>query len=86
MGLEGIIVGEKSQTEKDKYRMISLTHGLWEQNETKTKPKLRYIKQIGSCQGQGVGGGRVGKMDEDGQQVPTSSSDLTGVSRTARWL
>ena len=28
MGLEGIIVGEKSQTDKDKYRMISLTHGL----------------------------------------------------------
>ena len=37
MNLKGITLSEKSQTEKDKYRMISLTCGIKKQKQTKNK-------------------------------------------------
>ena len=48
MGLEGIMQSEISQTEKDKYHMISLIYG-----RLKKKKRVHcYREQIGGCQEQ----------------------------------
>ena len=50
MDLEGMMLSEISQTEKDKYYMLSLIGG----NLKKQKPH-KYKEQTGGCQRQGVG-------------------------------
>ena len=56
MDLEGILLGEMSQTEKDKYLMIYL---YVESKKPKNKPKQkqihRYREQTGGCQKGGGG-------------------------------
>ena len=48
-----------SQIEKDKYHMISLIYGIWEQ-KLKLNQAHRYTEQIGGCQQLEVGGGQNG--------------------------
>ena len=62
LDLEIIILSEVSQTEKDKYHMISLTCGIWNMTQmnlfTKQKQTHRHRKQIyGYQSGKGVGKG-----------------------------
>ena len=49
--LEGIMLSETSQTDKDNYYMISYIHDIYKQT------KLKYRGQIGACQRQrdGIG-------------------------------
>ena len=69
MDLEGTMLSERNQTEKDKYCMISLICGIQKQNQNKTK---LIEKEIGLVitrnRGQGDGG-----MEEGGQNMQTSS-------------
>ena len=61
MDLEGTMLREKSQTEKDKYHMISLTC------EILKKKKLHiHREQIDCCQRRGV---TEGKVDISGQKL-----------------
>ena len=67
MDLDGIMLSEVSQTEKDKYHMISLIWGI-QKNKT-------YREQIGSCQRGGVLG--CGRMGEGGvQEVQTKTNTI----------
>ena len=68
MDLEGITLSELSQTEKDKYHMISFIWGIL---KTKPPPKQahRCREQIGGFQRGGVG---VNKMGKRGQKIQTS--------------
>ena len=55
LDLDGIMTTEISQTEKDKYSMISLTCAILKSkingtNITKEKQIHRYREQIGGCQ------------------------------------
>ena len=53
--LEAIILSEITQTEKDKYHIISLSEESKEQNkQTKQKQTHRYKEQTDSCQRGGV--------------------------------
>ena len=63
MDLEGIMISEISQTEKDKYHMISLTCGI-------LKKKQIYREEIGGCLRQGLG---MDKMGKQSQKVQISS-------------
>ena len=65
MDLEGIRLSEISQTEKYKYCIILLIHGIFQKNHA-----YRYGEQIGGCQSWGLG---VGEMGEGGQKVQASS-------------
>ena len=66
MDLEGIVLSEISQTEKDRYCMISLTCGILKKTKTK-KLNSSELQRIdwwwpeAGCNG-------VGKMDEGGQR------------------
>ena len=64
--LKGIILSEISQTEKDKYYLISLYV------ESKKNQTHGYREQIGGCQRQ-----ELGEMGEDGQKVQTFSYKIT---------
>ena len=65
MDLEGIMLSEKSQTEEDKYHMISLTC------EILKKKKLHiHREQIGCCQRRE---GTEGKVDKSCQKLQTPS-------------
>ena len=53
MGFEGIMLSEISQTEKNKYRMLSLTCGILKNKNKQTKKNNqahRYKEQIGGFQ------------------------------------
>ena len=58
MQLEISILSKGRQEEKDQYRMISLTCGIWTQINLPTKQKQnhRHGEQTGSCQGRRVWG------------------------------
>ena len=62
MDLEGIMLSEISQTEKEKYCMISLTFGIYKiklVSITKQKPTHRYREQTSGYQwGEGKGEGQ----------------------------
>ena len=67
MDLEIIILSEISQTEKDKYHMISLICGIQNMTQmnlsTKQKQTHRHREQTSGCQGGGgVGKGRIGSL------------------------
>ena len=57
MNLEGILLSKISQTEEDKYRMVSLVCGIW---KTTKKGEARHTVNSG-CQGLGLREGRNGK-------------------------
>ena len=60
MDFEGIVLSETSQTEKEKYHMISLMCGILKQTNKLQQQKNSWnSKEIGDCQRQ-----RVGKMGE----------------------
>ena len=66
MDLESIMLREISQTEKDKYYVISLICGLKQQNQT------RCVELPGICQrGGGLRG--VGQIGRGDREVQTSS-------------
>ena len=65
MNLEDIMPSEISQTERDKYHMISLKYGI--ENKTKKEQVHRYREQIGGCERW-----KVGKVGEGCQNVQTS--------------
>ena len=46
MDLEGIMFGETNQTEKDKFCIISLIHGIWKTKQNHTKPRLINTENI----------------------------------------
>ena len=79
MELEGIMRSEISQTEKDKYFMISLICGVWTNTPPKqtNKQKLTQTKliekEIRLVVTRG-GGLREGELDEGGQKVQTAVS------------
>ena len=54
--LAGIMLSEISHTEKDKYHMISLTHGI-KKKKTLKKKKQTHREQTSDCQRGGVSGG-----------------------------
>ena len=65
MDLEGIMLSGVSQTEKDKYYMISVIYGILKNkwtNITKQKQSHRYKEQAGGCQS-----GRGGRRREIGE-------------------
>ena len=70
MDLEGIVLNEICQTEKDKYCVILILC------RTKTKQNKKLLisidnrQQVGGCQTQGV---RANEIDEVGQKVQTTS-------------
>ena len=70
MDLEGIVLNEICQTEKDKYCVILFLC------RTKTKQNKKLLisidnrQQVGGCQTQGV---RANEIDEVGQKVQTTS-------------
>ena len=61
MNLENIMSSEISQTERDKYYMISLKCGI--ENKTKKEQAHRYREQIGGCERWKVG--RWAKLVKD---------------------
>ena len=61
MDLEGIMLSEISQTQKDKNRMTSLTCGI------KPPPPSSWQRKTGVCQRQGVS-----KTGKEGQKIQTS--------------
>ena len=68
MDLEIVILSEVSQTEKDKYHMISIICGIENMIQinisTKQKETHRYKEQICGCQGgAGVGEEGIGVWD-----------------------
>ena len=75
MDLEGIMLSEISETEKDKYCMISLICIIQKQNKKKKKNLSSFIDTesrlvVARSGGRGEG---LGKMGEGGQKVQTSS-------------
>ena len=50
MDLKAIILSEISQTEEDKYSMISLTCGTYNEQANKQNHAHRYREQIAGCQ------------------------------------
>ena len=67
MKLEIIILSEVSQTEKDKYHMMSLICGVENMTQVKLSMKQKQIhrhrKQTDGCQGRGgVEEGRTGRL------------------------
>ena len=67
MELEGIMLSEISQVEKDKYQMISLIRGVKEQRKTEgTKQQQNHRTQewTDSCQRERGWGGGVGREGE----------------------
>ena len=74
MDLEGIMLSEVSQTEKDKYCMLPLTCGILKNKNNKKKTKYtetenRLVVAWGRSRG-------VGKMGKSGQKVPTSNCKM----------
>ena len=69
--LECILLTEISQTEKDKYHMISY---MWKESLKKKKRAHRYREQIGGCQAIpfGLGEWGMGKMGKSCQNVYAS--------------
>ena len=59
VNLEGVILGEVSQTEKDKYCTISLIYGIKNKQKNPTSEAHRNREQTGGCKRWGV----VGEMD-----------------------
>ena len=76
MDFEGIMLSEISQTQKDKYCMISYICGIWKTNKQQQKqnPKTLNRKHIGGCQGQGKEWAKTG---EGGQNVHISSHKIS---------
>ena len=54
MDLEDIMLSEITQEKKDKYCMISIVCGIF-----KKEKNIRYRKQTGGCQRQGLGDGKM---------------------------
>ena len=67
MNLEGITLSEISQTEKDKYCMISLMCGI-----QKPPNSDLWFPEVGRIGGQGRG-----ELEEGGQKVKTSSYKIS---------
>lgn len=65
MDLEGILLSERSQTEKDKRSMISLTYG----NSNKSRPVEEEIR-LAVSRGEGWG---KGELNEGGRKAQTAS-------------
>ena len=66
INLEGIVLSEVSQTEKDKYHMISLICRIQrtkQMNKQMERNRLKYKEQTGGCQ-KGDGGGWVKQVKE----------------------
>ena len=71
MGLEGTMLSEISQMEKDKYCMISLIHGNMTSKQSKNK-HADTENRIGVTRGEGVVEGKMDKGDQlygDGRKV-----------------
>ena len=65
--LEGTVLSKVSQTEKDKYHMISLICGIQNKEQNKTEKQAhRYREQIGCCQ---KWEWHVSKMGEGSQKI-----------------
>lgn len=60
--LEGIILSEISQTDKDKYHMISIPCGIKTNRRTHTNITQRYGEHAGGCWGGGGVDGEEGEM------------------------
>ena len=59
MDLEDVLLSEISQTEKHKYRMISLICGIWKQNKQTKQKGNRFIdaeNKLVVARGKGAGG------------------------------
>ena len=63
--LEGIMLSEISQSDKDKYSMISLISGIWKNAKLIDTENRSVVAREGKR--------RVDKMGEGGQKVQTSS-------------
>ena len=68
MDLDGIMLSEISQTEKDKCYMISLICGIENKNKHIEK-EIRLVVTWG-------GGWGEGELEEGGQKVQTSSDEI----------
>ena len=55
MDLESIMLSQISQTEKDKYYIISLTCGIWKSQTQNKKERVEWCYQ-------GLGGGEIREM------------------------
>ena len=69
MDIKGIILSEISQTEKDKYHMISLMCAIWKKGMNKHQTH-KYREQTDGCQSEEIGDGNV---DEVVMEVQASS-------------
>ena len=66
MDLEGIMLSEISQTEKNKYCMISFICRIKKENTSQKKSSDLWLSEVGL-------GGQVELDEPDGQKVQTSS-------------